>query len=80
VLVAGLALFGALEAGQLFLSARTADVTDVLIALMGVETGRRLVKQFDERKGAAAAAISNRHANSPGAEYPPAFNGNPAGG
>jgi glycopeptide antibiotics resistance protein len=46
VIVAAACLFTGLEAVQMLLPARFADVTDVLIAMTGVETARRLVDRL----------------------------------
>jgi glycopeptide antibiotics resistance protein len=53
----GLAVFTTVEAGQIFLPQRTADLTDVLVAMMGLETGRYLVDLL-HRPGRAGMAAS----------------------
>jgi VanZ family protein len=54
VLIA-LMVFGALEAGQIFLPGRIADLTDVMIAVAGAEAGRWLVERLRESRPRAYA-------------------------
>jgi glycopeptide antibiotics resistance protein len=78
VLAAGVALFGTLEAGQLFLPARLADVTDVLIAVLGVETGAQLIKRL--LAGDLLSANAHSSVKTMARGYPTALNRDPAGG
>jgi VanZ family protein len=48
--VAALLLFGALEAGQLFLPARFPDVTDVVVGTVGALGGTLVALRFDTRR------------------------------
>jgi VanZ family protein len=48
--VAALLIFGALEAGQLFLPARFPDVTDVLVGTVGALSGTLVALRFDTRR------------------------------
>lgn len=70
VLVVGLALFAGLEAGQMLVPGRFPDLTDVLIALAGVEGGRRLVEWL--RYSELRPAGSSRTVQAVADEYPPA--------
>jgi glycopeptide antibiotics resistance protein len=56
IVAAGLTIFTGLEAVQILLPARFADITDVLIAVCGVETARRLVDRLR-----AAAPEQDKH-------------------
>ena len=55
-LAIGVIVFSGLEAGQMFLPARTADVTDVVIGLAGIEAGRWVVERLRESSSGLAAA------------------------
>jgi glycopeptide antibiotics resistance protein len=61
ILIVAVMLFGSLEAVQMLLPGRFADLTDVLIAVAGVETGRRLVDRL--RQAAEALPDVLRHSN-----------------